>query len=177
MNTLRLALMAGALAVTPAAAFAQDVGTTIYGSDGKPVGTVVEVNAQVVVIDTGRHKAPVPLSMVFDGPNGKSVNAPRSLVDSMMDERLAEANAERDAKLKPGTAVISAGGRAVGTIRVADLNADSIILDSPQGPLRLKKEHFAVTPQGQLMVLYSREQIASAANGSTRNASATGAGN
>lgn len=176
MKTLKLALLAGALAVTPAAAFAQDVGTTIFGSDGKPVGTVVEVNPQVVVIDTGRHKAPVPLSMIFDGPNGKSVNAPRSLVDSMMDERIAEANAERDAKLVPGAAVVSSGGRAVGTIRVADLSADSIILDSPQGPLRLKKEHFATTTQGQLMVLYSREQIASAANGTTHSASASGAG-
>lgn len=174
MNTLRLALLAGALAVTPATAFAQDVGTTIYGSDGKPVGTVVEVDAQVVVIDTGRHKAPVPVSMVFDGPQGKSVNAPKSLVDSMMDERLAEAIAERDAKLVPGTAVVSAGGRAVGTIAAADLGADAIILDSPQGPLRLKREHFAVTPQGQLMVLYSRDQIASAATGGSASSTGTG---
>jgi hypothetical protein len=176
MNTLRLVLLAGTLAVTPAAAFAQDVGTTIYGSDGKPVGTVVEVNPQVVVIDTGRHKAPVPLSMVYEGRNGKSVNASRALVDSMMEERIAEANAERDAKLVPGAAVVSAGGRAVGTISAADLARDAIILNSADGPLRFRKEHFAVTTQGQLMVLYSRDQIATAANGATTGSGATGAG-
>jgi hypothetical protein len=176
MNTLRLVLLAGALAVTPAAAVAQDVGTTIYGSDGKPVGTVVEINPQVVVIDTGRHKAPVPLSMVYEGRKGKSVNASRALVDSMMEERIAQANAERDAKLVPGTAVVSAGGRAVGTISAADLAADAIILDSAEGLLRFKKEHFAVTTQGQLMVLYSRDQIAAATNGDTARSAATGAG-
>ncbi|MCZ8370389.1 MAG: hypothetical protein O9293_10555 [Porphyrobacter sp.] len=173
MNTLRLVLLAGALAVTPVAALAQDIGTTIYGSDGKPVGTVVEINPQVVVIDTGRHKAPVPVSMIYEGRNGKSVNASRALVDKMMEERIAQANAERDAKLVPGAAVVSAAGRAVGTISAADLARDAIILDSAQGPLRFKKEHFAVTTQGQLMVLYSREQIATAANGGS---AATGAG-
>jgi hypothetical protein len=176
MSTLRLALLAGALAATPAAVLAQDVGTTIFGNDGKPVGTVVEVNAQVVVIDTGRHKAPVPVSMVYDGRNGKSVNASRSLVDNMMDERIKRANAERDAKLVRGTPVVSVGGRSVGTISAADLVADAIILDSPEGPLRFKKEHFAVTTQGQLMVLYSREQIVSAATGGNRSGAATGAG-
>lgn len=177
MNTLRLALLASALAATPVAAGAQDIGTMIYGNDGQPVGTVVEINQQVAVIDTGRHKAPVPVSMIYDGRNGKSVNASRSLVDSMMDERIAEANAERDAKLVAGAAVVSAGGRAVGTISVADLAADSIILDSPQGPLRFRKEHFAVTTQGQLMVLYSSDQIAEAATGGARSSGATGAGN
>lgn len=176
MHTLRLALLASALAVTPAAAVAQDIGTTIYGSDGQPVGTVVEVNPQVVVIDTGRHKAPVPVSMLYDGRSGKSVNASRSLVDSMMDERIAEANAERDAKLMAGAAVVSAGGRAAGTISAVDLAADAIILDTPEGPLRFKREHFALTTQGQLMVLYSREQIAAAASGDAGNGSATGAG-
>lgn len=165
MKTIKLALLAGALAVTPAAAFAQDVGATIYGNDGNAVGTVTEVNEQVVVIDTGKHKAPVPVSMVFDGDKGKSVNATKDQVDTMMDQRVAEANAKRDAALVQGAAVVSAGGRSVGTLEKVDLAADTILLKAPQGTLRMKKEHFAVNPQGQLTVLYTADQIASAASG------------
>ncbi|MBU7579770.1 MAG: hypothetical protein KAF27_04775 [Porphyrobacter sp.] len=164
MKTLKLALLAGALTVTPAA-FAQDIGATIYGNDGNTVGTVTEVNDQVVVIDTGKHKAPVPVNMVFDGDKGKSVNATKDQVDTMMDSRIAEANAERDAKLVQGAQVVSAGGRAVGTLETVDLAADTILLKAEQGVLQLKKEHFAVNPQGQLTVLYSADQIASAASG------------
>jgi hypothetical protein len=173
MKTLKLALLAGALAVSPAAAIAQDVGATIYGNDGNPIGTVAEVNEQVVVIDTGKHKAPVPVTMVFDGEKGKSVNATKGQVDTMMDQRVAEANAKRDAALVQGAAVVSVGGRPVGKLGKVDLAADSIILDAGQGALQLKKEHFAVNPQGQLTVLYNADQIASAAAG---KAAATGGG-
>jgi len=164
MKTLKLAALAGALAVTPAAAFAQDVGTTIYGSDGNEVGTVAEVNGQVVVIDTGKHKAPVPVSMIADGEKGKTVGATKTQVDTMMDERIAEANAKRDAALVEGAAVVSIGGRPAGSLGKVDLAADSIDFKAEGGTVfPMKKEHFAVNPQGQLMVLYSKDQIAAAA--------------
>lgn len=165
MNSLKLALIAGAIATIPAAAHAQAIGTTIYGRDGAPIGSVAEADAQVVVIDTGTHRAPVPANLIYDGARGKSVNATREQVDAMMAERLAEAAERRDAALRKGAAVVSAGGREVGALLAVDLEGDTIILESLAGPLRLRKEHFAVNPQGQLIVLYSRDQIASAAGG------------
>ena len=164
MNTLKLALLASALAVTPAAAFAQEVGATIYGSDGNEVGTVTEVNDQVVVIDTGKHKAPVPVNMIADGEKGKTVGATREQVDTLMDARIAEANAKRDAALVEGASVVSAGGRPAGKLGKVDLAADSIAFEAEGGNVfPLKKEHFAVNAQGQLMVLFSKDQIAAAA--------------
>lgn len=165
MKTLKLALLAGALAVTPAVAQAQDVGATIYGNDGNTVGTVAEVDDQVVVIDTGKHKAAVPVSMLYDADAGKSVNATKDQVDAMMDERVAEAKAKRDAAIVVGASVVSTGGRDVGKLTAVDLAADNIMLETPQGLLQMRKEHFMVNPQGQLAVLYSQEQIASAAKG------------
>ena len=166
MKNLKLALLAGAFALTPAAAFAQDVGATIYGSDGNAVGTVAEVNADVVVIDTGKHKAPVPVAMIADGAKGKTVGATKAQVDTMMDERIAEANAKRDAALVKGAAVITVGGAPAGTLGAVDLAADSIALKAEgDAAFALKKEHFAVNDQGQLMVLYSKEQLAAAASG------------
>lgn len=165
MKTFKLALLASALALAPAAAFAQDVGATIYGNDGNPVGTVAEINDQVVVIDTGKHKAPVPSSMVFDSAKGKSVNATREQVETMMDERIAQANARRDAALVEGAAVVTVGGRDAGKLGTVDLAADKVDLVAAEGTFPMKKEHFTVNAQGQLMVLFSKDQIAAAAGG------------
>jgi hypothetical protein len=159
---IRAGLVA-ALAMISAAAAAQDVGTTIYGTDGRPVGKVAETGTQVVVIDTGRHRARVPTNLLFDSERGKSVNATRDLIDAMMEERLTEAAAKRDAKLVAGAAVISAGGRAAGTISAVDPAGDAIVLDGPAGPVRLTREDFAISPQGDLMVLRSRDQVVSLA--------------
>jgi hypothetical protein len=144
-------------------AIAQDVGTTIYGNDGNPIGTVEQKNDSVIVINTGKHKAPVPVSLIFEGETGPAVNATKDQVDAMMDKQVAEAAAKRDAALVAGAAVVSINGNPAGTLSKVDLAADVITLDSPDGPIVLKKEYFAVNPQGQLMALVTREQIAAAA--------------
>jgi sporulation protein YlmC with PRC-barrel domain len=163
MKSVKLALLATLLATVPAVANAQDVGATVYGNDGNPIGTVEAVANGVVTIDTGKHKAPIPANLIGTGETGPSINATKEQIDSMMDAQIAEANAKRDAALVLSAPVISAMGKPVGTLSEVDLAADAIVLESPEGPVALKKEHFAVNPQGQLMALFTLEQIASAA--------------
>ncbi len=178
MNTVKRALLATLLAASPAlvpaAAHAQDVGATVYGNDGNPIGTVEAVANGIVTIDTGKHKAPIPAELIGAGASGPSINATKGQIDAMMDEQVAAAMAQRDAALVVGAAVISANGNPAGTLSQVDLAADAIILESPQGPVALKKEHFAVNPAGQLMALFTRDQIASAAT-SAQAASTGGA--
>lgn len=163
MKSMKLVLMAALLASTPAVTFAQAVGATVYGNDGKAIGTV-EANADgIVTIDTGKHKAPIPANLIGAGDAGPSINATKDQIDAMMDEQVAQATAARDAALVAGAAVVSANGNPAGTLASVDLATDAIILESPEGPVALKKEHFAVNPSGQLMALFTREQIASAA--------------
>lgn len=175
MKSMKLVLMAALLASTPAVTFAQDMGATVYGNDGKAIGTVEAVANGVVTIDTGKHKAPIPADLIGAGEAGPSINATKDQIDAMMDEQVAQATAARDAALVAGAAVISANGNPAGTLASVDLAADAIILESPEGPVALKKEHFAVDPNGKLMALFTREQIASAAasasGGSTDGAS------
>ncbi|KPF64762.1 hypothetical protein [Porphyrobacter sp. AAP60] len=163
MKNAKLALIATLLASAPAMASAQEVGSTIYGNDGNPVGTVEQMNEQVIIVDTGKHKAPVPVTLIFEGESGPAVNATKDQVDAMMDQQIAEANTKRDASLVKGAAVQSINGNPAGTLGDVDLAADVITLDSPDGPIILKKEYFAVSPEGQLTALVTREQIASAA--------------
>lgn len=172
MNTFKLALLASVLAATPATAMAQAVGATIYGNDGAPIGTVARVDGEVIVIDTGTHEAPVPATTFYDTDKGKTLNLTKAQLDTMMAQKLAEAEAKRDAALVQGAAVMSLGGKPVGTLDTVDLAADKILLDSGQGLLMLKKEYFAIGPEGNLMVLYTSDQIASAAAGANTAASA-----
>lgn len=189
MKITKLALAATLLAAVAPAAMAQDAapaaagqtaiapGATVMGNDGAPVGTIEAVSGDVVVINTGKHKAPVPAAAVATGEAGPSVNISKAQLDEMMDAQVAAAIAKRDAALVAGAAVVSAKGNPAGTLAEVDLAADMIVLESPAGKVALKKEHFAVDPQGRLMALFTREQIETAAAGAAAASGATGASN
>lgn len=163
MKFLKLALLAGALSLTPFAASAQEVGATIFGNDGQPIGTVDQIDEQVVVINTGKHKAPLSVSALYDSEAGRAVNITKTELDTMMDKKVAEDAAKRDAALVVGADVVSYGGKPTGKLSSVDLAADSITLESPEGPVVLNKKHFIVDAEGRLKVLVTREQIASVA--------------
>ncbi|WP_298464930.1 hypothetical protein [uncultured Erythrobacter sp.] len=163
MKFVKLAVLATAIAATPIAANAQDAGTTVYGNDDAPIGTV-ESNADgIVTVDTGTHKAPLPANLLAEREIGWTVNATKAQIDGMMAAQVAEANAKRDAALVVGAAVNSADGSAAGSLTEVDLAGDAIVLESANGPVALKKEHFAVDASGTLVALFTVEQLATAA--------------
>jgi hypothetical protein len=183
MKFTKLALTAALFAAAPAA-IAQDatpattsvaVGATVNGNDGNPVGTVEAISGEVVVINTGKHKAPVPAAAIASNATGLSVNITQGQLNEMMDAQVAQAIAKRDAALVAGAEVVSANGNPAGTLAEVDMAADMIVLASPAGKVALKKEHFAVDAQGRLMALFTREQINTAA--AAGGGSATGASN
>ena len=189
MTFLKIALAASALVAAPAA-FAQTAapadaassaittGATVLGNDGNPVGTVESIAGEVVVINTGKHRAPVPASAIATGEGRLSVNIAKAQLDEMMDKQVAEAAAKRDAALVTGAAVVAANGTPAGTLAEVDLAADTIVLASPAGKVALKKEHFAIDGDGRLMALFTREQIETAAAGAAgSSAGSSGASN
>ncbi len=139
------------------------MGATINGNDGNPIGTVENISGDVVIVNTGKHMAPIPAAAIGTGENGLSVNISQAQLNEMMDAQVAEANTRRDAALVAGAEVLSANGNPVGTLAEVDLAADQIILESPAGKVALKKEHFAVDAEGRLLALFTREQITTAA--------------
>ena len=163
MNFAKLAILATApalaLAVTPIAANAQDVGTTVYGNDDAPIGTV-EANAEgVVTVNTGKHMAPLPANLLAEREGQWTVNATQAQINGMMDQQVAQANAARDAALVQGAAVMSADGMPAGTIYTID-SEDVVIVKNEAGIVTLTREAFAADANGALMALYSAEQLA-----------------
>lgn len=163
MKFVKLAVVATAFAALPVAANAQDVGATVYGNDDAPIGTVESNDGSVVLVDTGTHKAPLPANLLAEREIGWTVNATKAQIDGMMAAQVAEANAKRDAALLTGAAVATANGNPAGTLTEVDLEADAIVLESANGPVALKKEHFALDASGTLIALFTVEQLASAA--------------
>lgn len=159
MKSVKLALIATLLATTPAVTFAQDVGATVYGNDGNPIGTVEAVADGVVTIDTGKHEAPIPADLIGTGETGPSINATQAQINAMMDQQVAEANAKRDAALVEGAAVVSADGMPAGIVYTID-SEDAVIVQNENGIVTLTRESFAVSPEGALMALYSAQQLA-----------------
>jgi len=164
MKFARLAAISTFLVATviPAAAFAQvAAGATVYGPDGAAVGTVASVDAGTVMVDTGTYKAPLPATAFGKGDKGPTITVTKAQLDEMMAQQVAAANTARDAKLAAGAAVVSPKGAALGTIKSVD--GDAVVLDSPSGPVALKREHFALDANGALIALFTAEQVAAAA--------------
>lgn len=172
MKFFKIALISSALAVAPAA-IAQEagapatqtvsVGTTIYGNDGNPVGTVEQIADGVAAINTGEYVARIPAELIGAGEQGPSVNATREQINSMVAAQQAELEARRDSAMVEGATVQSANGEVAGTLTQVDLEANLIVLTSAAGPVSLKKENFALDAEGRLQVLYSRQDIETAA--------------
>ena len=161
MKFVKLATLAAAplIAATPIAASAQDVGATVYGNDDAPIGTVAANEGGVVTVDTGKHSAPLPANLLAERDGNWTVNATKAQIDGMMDAQVAAANQARDAALVEGAAVVSADGMPAGTVYTVD-NADTAIVRSDAGIITLTRDTFAVDASGNLMVLYSAEQLA-----------------
>ena len=165
MNIAKLALATLALAATPALAAAGDVavGATVYGPQGEAVGQIVTVEGGQAILDTGAHKVPLALAMYGKSDKGPTITVTKVQLDTMVDQQVAAAAAKRDAALVPGAAVIAAKGEPAGTVK--SVEGDEVVLESPAGPVALKREHFAINAQGALMALFTADQIAESAKG------------
>ncbi|MHA7819062.1 MAG: hypothetical protein ACX930_05385 [Erythrobacter sp.] len=159
MKFAKLAVVATAVAVTPIAANAQDVGTTVYGNDDMAIGTVDANDGSVVTVNTGKHAAPLPANLLAEREGKWTVNATKAQIDGMMDAQVAAANEARDAALVQGAAVVSADGMPAGMIYTID-SEDVVIIKNDAGIVTLTRESFAVDGNGALMALYSADQLA-----------------
>ena len=161
MNFAKLAILATAIAATPIAASAAGpaAGETVYGPQGNPVGIIESVANGQVVLDTGKHKVPLGVESFGEGEAGPTITVTKDQLDAMMDQQIAAANAQRDAALIEGAAVVSADAQQVGTIKEIDAATDAVVIEREAGLVTLKREHFAVDGNGALMALFTLEQI------------------
>jgi len=176
MNFTKLALLASAIAATPIVANAQDAGSTIYGNDDAPIGTVESNAAGIVTVDTGAHKAPLPANLLANQEGKWTVNATQAQINSMMDAQVAEqarlaaeaqAKAEAQAAqalaaaLVVGAPVITADEQALGLVDAVE-GGNVIVRNDDAQLITLPENLITIAPDGQLMALANLADIMAA---------------
>ena len=161
MNFAKLAIRPTAMRATPIAASAAgpEVGATVYGPQGNPVGTIESVANGQAVLDTGKHKVPLGIESFGESEAGPTITVTKEQLDGLMDEQIAAAIAQRDAALVVGAAVVSADAQVAGTVKEIDASTDAVVVERDSGLVTLKREHFAVDGNGALIALFTLEQI------------------
>lgn len=127
MKLANLALAAAIFAATPAFASATvATGAKVVGPEGAAVGTVVSVDADTAVVDTGKHRIPLALDGFAEAKKGFSIKVSKDQLDTMVDNQLAEMAAVRDEMLVAGAAVTTADAKPLGTI--AAVEGDNVVI-------------------------------------------------
>ncbi|GMN02621.1 hypothetical protein [Erythrobacter sp. MTPC3] len=181
MNFNKLAILAApalALAATPNIAAAQDAGTTVFGNDDAPVGTV-ESNAEgIVTVDTGTYKAPLPAELLAEREGKWTVNATKAQIEGMMAQQVAqqeaaaeaqaaaeaEAASKLDAALAVGTPVITADAQPLGTISEL-MDANVVVENDTVGLVTLPRDFFALDADDALVARANLADILAAVQG------------
>ena len=130
----------------PAAAPAPAVGATVYDTAGGVVGTIESMDATNAVIATGTTKAAIPLTSLGTGKKGPVLAMTKAQLDTAAGADRAQAMADFQAKLVPGTTVYGTGGAVLGTIKAAD--PSFVTLTTPKGEAKLPVAGFGPGQQG-----------------------------
>ena len=176
MKFAKLAILATALAATPIAAQAQEVGATVYGNDGNPIGTIESNDGTNAVLVVGEFKAPLPVSIFGAGENGPTINTTYAAVyeqlkaaEAARQQQIAEAQAKAEAEaaaalqaaLVVGAPVITADQQSLGMVE--EIAGENVIIKGEDETLvTLPRNLLAANPEGGLFALANHADIMAA---------------
>lgn len=190
MKLAKLAFLATAMAATPIAANAQDVGDVIYGNDGNPIGTVTVTDEGTVTVDTGTYKAPLPRGAIAEraindaGDMGFRVEATKGQIDGMMEQQVAQAKAAEEARqaeiakaeaeakarlaelLVVGAPIVTADEQPLGMVETIESEGAIIVVKAEDETLlSLPRNLMWVDEEGTIMARANYADIMAAAQG------------
>ena len=189
MKLAKLAFLATAMAATPIAASAQDVGETIYGNDGNPIGTVTVTDESTVTVDTGTYEAPLPRGAIAEraindaGDMGFRVEATKQQIDGMMAQQVAQAKAAEEARkaelakaeaeamaklaelLVVGAPIVTADEQPLGLVETIENEGEVIVVKVEEELISLPRNLMWVDEEGTIMARANYSDIMAAAHG------------
>ncbi len=189
MNVAKRAILATAMAATPIAASAQDVGDTIYGNDGNPIGTVTVTDDATVTVDTGTYEAPLPRNAIAEraindaGDMGFRVEATKQQIDGMMQQQVAQQQAEEQAReaelaraeaeamekldelLVVGAPIVTADEQPLGMVETIENDGEIIVVKAEEELISLPRDLMWVDEEGTIMARANYSDIMAAAQG------------
>jgi len=140
-------------APAPAAAQASNpslvVGATIKDTSGNTVGTIDAVEANGIIVNTGRNQIAIPASSFGAANNAPLLAATRAELDAAADAAAAEERKSVLATLQNGAPVVDAIGTPLGTVNLIEGDIVVIKMDSgeaqvPVNSLRMRSGSLAI---------------------------------
>lgn len=154
---------AQAPAPAPALANPQVVaGATVYGPQGGVVGTIERVADAIATVDTGQHKAPLPVTAFGQGENGPTITVTQAQLNQLVEQQLAQLSAQRDAALVPGATVLTADNQQLGTIDLVEGDSIVVVRGDATSRVNLPRNYFTVDG-GTLKARLTLQEIETAA--------------
>jgi preprotein translocase subunit YajC len=147
---------AAASAPAPAATASIAAGASVMDSKGGAVGSIESVSGDVAVVNTGTVKASIPVTSFAKSDKGLLIG----MTKAELEAAAAGAQAQANAALKPGTAVVDAKGGAVGTIEAVE--GDLVTVATPNVKAKLPKSAIAMGPNGAVISM-TQAQLEAAA--------------
>lgn len=171
MKVLHFVIAAAVVLGVPGAACAQSTsstaavptlapGTTIYDTQGGEVGKIDSMTNDVVVVDTGTHKAALPKSAFGSGAKGPTITITKAQIDEQVAAAAQKAAAALEAALVVGAEVKGKAGAPIGTIK--EVTAEHVVIDRAAGPVSLSRKAFGVGAQGLFISMTAAELDAAA---------------
>ncbi len=156
---------------TPAAAAASadlKVGTMVYGASGAEVGSIKRIDGDTIIVDTGTNDAALARSSFGASPKGPVIGFTKEQLDAAIAEAKAKMASQLDAKLVAGTAVTSADGAAIGTVK--SLGDDgTVVLDDKGTAFALQKDLFTATDAGLALRITAAQLAEARGTGAAKN--------
>ncbi len=176
MKFAKLALAAVAIAAAPMTAQAQDVGSTVYGNDGQPIGQVTSNDGTNAVVSVGEYEAALPVSIFGTSEQGPTINTTREAIEGQLAAAAeqqaaaaaeaqaaaeAEAAARLEAALVVGAEVVTADAMSLGL--VDEITGGNVVVKTADEQLvTLPQNFFAVDADGTLLALANLADIMAA---------------
>ena len=165
--TLGMALAAGAPALAqqaPAAAAPAGVnlapGTTVYDSEGQPIGPIASVEGGNVVVTVGDKPAALPATSFMQTDKGPAITLTLAQLNAALEQQNAALDAQLTAALQPGADIKGVNGNSVvGKVKSSD--PEGVVVATAQGDVRLPRKAFFVSAQG-LATSFTADQFAAA---------------
>lgn len=132
-------------------------GSSVYGSDGASLGTVAEMQGEVVVIEVDGRAIPIPKAALAAGAKGLTVNITKTALVAQFDQQKAKYDAQLAAAITEGASVKTADGQLLGTIE--SRNEQGVVVNTDKGPATLPRQLLALNQDGTLIARATKAQI------------------
>lgn len=149
-------LNVAAVAQTAPASASSQIGKAVVDPKGGPIGTVIGVKGNILVVKTDRLEASLPVTSFTEQGGKLYFGMTRDELNSAIEKAAVEQQAAIAAALSPGATVRGSAGNEIGKIDAIDEQFATVVLTNGK-KVRIPRSAIAGTPKGAVIGMSAEE--------------------